>query len=299
MKYFPLLFRTFALILLSSACTHAKNTAVIVDTTTGAVLETIENGQWTHMQDILKDKKLPQHYQLFKFDRKNNDIAATGLNPDQCADASEENDIVYRVSFSEKVEPGQIAIGNLTWEPMPRQAKVLKPQNSTYEKAVRKLLNEKGLNKAKVKITQLLKIDLEGDGVDEVLLSASHLRPRTAKPQPQAADKHGRPLYAAEGDYSFVQLRKVVNGRLVTEVLTADFHPPRSREEAMTPPNAPITYTIEAVMDLNGDGRMEPVIRAVTYAVQWISIKEVSGAQKIDHPHPATYRVGRKDSCFR
>lgn len=141
----------------------------------------------------------------------------------------------------------------------------------------------------------MFKVDLEGDGVDEVLISANHIGPKTEQLQPPIVDKHNRPLYASEGDYSFVQLRSVVNGKLVTNLLDEDFHLPRSAEEKMIPPLEPRTYSIAAIMDLNGDGRMEIVITCVYFESRTIYICEVIGNRLIAHPAVTTLTVSPED----
>ena len=77
------------------------------------------------------------------------------------------------VSLSPKPEKGVIAIA-APWNALPRKPQVLDPTQKVYVDAVRDFLKTKGIEQPKVKIENILRIDLSGDGEDEVLISATN-----------------------------------------------------------------------------------------------------------------------------
>jgi len=121
-----------------------------------------------------------------------------------------------------------------------RALTVLPPTNATYQKAVAEKV---GI--AEVKLTGLVRVDLEGDGVDEVLFTT---------------DSHGgeRPW----GDepyktYSHIGVRKVgADGQVVTHLLHD--HQGEVRWEGGFPDIT--TAQLEGFTDADGDGKLEVVI---------------------------------------
>lgn len=144
------------------------------------------------------------------------------------------------------------------WNAQPRVPRVESTNQDVYRQAVADILKANGLPNSPVQIQQILRVDLEGDGESEVLVTARHY----ANPdQPSAA----------AGDYSVVFLRKVINGKVQTFLLGGDFY--RQAVEF----GAPLTYTISAVLDLNGDGTMEIILYSSYYEGISSSVFQVKG----------------------
>jgi hypothetical protein len=91
-------------------------------------------------------------------------------------------------------------------------------------------------------------VDLEGDGEDEVLISATNYH-----------TTHGVPTGASAGSYSFVILRRVVEGKVRTQFVDGEVY---TKSKVF---NAPSQYEISAILDLDGDGKMEVVIESAYY----------------------------------
>jgi hypothetical protein len=144
---------------------------------------------------------------------------------------------------------GQIAVGG-AWNAMPRPVRVLSNTQPAYVRAVALLLRQNGIARPKVQIQQVWRVDLEGDGEPEVLISATNYE-RYASGGLRSASR--------AGDYSLVLLRQTVRGRAVTRVLDASYYP-QAKEF-----NAPSLSDLAAVLDLNGDGKMEIVMHSRYY----------------------------------
>lgn len=128
---------------------------------------------------------------------------------------------------------------------LPAKLQRLAPDNPAYVKAARAWLDQQGLNLAPVRLTQIVRTDLEGDGTDEVLLAGAY----NVMDVPDADMTVGR--------YAFLLLRKVVDGAVVTTPLEAYTNPhPYAAEEAI---DGLTSIVPVAVADLTGDGVAEVV----------------------------------------
>jgi len=110
-----------------------------------------------------------------------------------------------------------------------------------------------------VRITRILRVDLDGDGEEEILISATNYfaedkSDHSAAPFPEAPIESPRP-----GSYSIVILRRVVDGDVQTKLVAGELY---SKADAS---NAPNIYKIAAVLDLNGDGKLEVIVHSFYY----------------------------------
>ena len=64
-----------------------------------------------------------------------------------------------------------VAVG-ATWNAMPRQPRLLTENLQPYEEAAKEILKSKGIADPQVNLTQVIEIDLDGDGLNEVLVCA-------------------------------------------------------------------------------------------------------------------------------
>lgn len=154
-----------------------------------------------------------------------------------------------------KIKGGFVAVGG-TFNPLPRAPKLLSAEQQVYKDAAAAILREKGVARPDVRLTQVIRVDLEGDGSEEVLVSATHYA-------------GGVSPKADSGDYSMVFLRRVANGRVVTRLIAGDFFPKAVKF------GAPAEHRIGAILDLNGDGVMEIVLFGRYYEGDWIEAFQV------------------------
>ncbi len=150
------------------------------------------------------------------------------------------------------------------WNALPREPKVIDPTQKVYLDAVRDFLKTKGIEQPKVKIESILRVDLDGDGEDEVLISATNYFSK---------DNH-LPMRSLAGSYSMALLRRVVAGKVETQLVAGEFHPkayPKAAQEEGRF-DAPNAYKVIAVLDLDGDGKMEVVVGSNYYEGEEITI---------------------------
>lgn len=133
---------------------------------------------------------------------------------------------------------------------MPRKPLVVDAKQTVYVEAVRDFLKGRGIKDPKVQIRRILRIDLEGDGEDEVLISATNYFTKGDEVPMHAA---------ARGSYSIVILRRVVAGKVQTQLVAGEVY---TKADAS---NAPNLYSIAAVLDLNGDGKLEVIVHSLYY----------------------------------
>jgi hypothetical protein len=126
-----------------------------------------------------------------------------------------------------------------------------------YVEAVRDFLKTKGIEEPKVKIDNIIRVDLDGDGEDEVLISATNYSEK----------EEGAPMRSPAGSYSMVLLRRVVSGKAETQLVEGEFYLKayQNRTDDDASFNAPNAYKVIAVLDLDGDGTMEVVVASQYY----------------------------------
>lgn len=129
---------------------------------------------------------------------------------------------------------------------LPNVLRLHSPSSQTYRTAAADYFRSIGHYTKAVTLTQVIRTDLNGDGVEEVLITVRD-------------DADGIPTTVDAGDHSAILLRRVVNGGVETVLVDGEFY---SAHEDF---GAPTTYNIMAIADLNGDGLMEIVATADYY----------------------------------
>jgi hypothetical protein len=156
-----------------------------------------------------------------------------------------------------------VAIGTTAkWNPVPRMPRAIDLNNATYKRIIAGFLKKKGITKTTIKLTEAFRVDLEGDGVDEVILAATFY-------------KKGLDASAAVGDYSLVIVRKAVGKAVTDHLLQGDFILKKVDF------GAPTENHISAIADLNGDGKMEIVLYGFYYEGDFASAYEMRGGKPV------------------
>lgn len=145
-----------------------------------------------------------------------------------------------------EIESGFAVGANAKWNLVPRVPKLIAVTDKSYQKIAADFLRTKGITRTKINLSQIVQIDLEGDGQNEIIITGNFYKKGMAEEQ-------------TAGDYSFALLRQIVKGKARNTLIEGDFITKRGE---YAPPNE---REILAVADLNGDGRMEFVLNTAYY----------------------------------
>lgn len=129
--------------------------------------------------------------------------------------------------------------------------------DGTYAALAADILEERGLTIVAPVVRQLIRLDLEGDGLHEVLVVAGD------------SVRDGEITFgeAKPGDYSLVFLRRLTDSGVSTWILA----------ESVATGNEPIgwsAFTVSGVADLSGDSKMEIIVSGVAWENQWVTVFE-------------------------
>lgn len=139
-------------------------------------------------------------------------------------------------------EPGAVAITGATWNPVPRLAALAgTPPPDFIEEAV-EFIAGRGLSDPDPAVAQYLTFDLEGDGVDEELLVVRRIP---------------EDLFGNVESYSLVMMRKMLDVEQATLVIEFS---QGAADNAYV-----VFHAVTAVVDLNGDDKVEIVVDGYYY----------------------------------
>ena len=162
-------------------------------------------------------------------------------------------------------ETGMIGVVN-GWPARQGNVEELDSANEIYRQVVLEWLSQSGVADPQIGTIQIYRVDLEGDGSDEIFISATRVESQHT---------------TAVGDHSMILMRKVNGNEAVTIPVLVDMY-------ASVKPGDPFpcTYTIGNFIDLNQDGVLEVMVEferwegfgAVVYQVNGQNVSEVLGS---------------------
>ena len=238
---------------LSDWTVSAADLHPIIEIETGYFFGGSENGKWIKADQAAKSTGKKTTYQVYSLTKQAGQITAGKPKSvdEPCPDT-------LMVSLSSKPKDGVIGLA-ATWNALPRKPVTADATQSVYVVAVRDFLKARGIADPKVRITRILRVDLDGDGEEEVLISATNYftedkSDHSAAPFPEAPIDTPRP-----GSYSIVILRRVVAAKVQTQLVAGEVYP--KPDESV----APNVYQVTAVLDLNGDGKLEVIVNSFYY----------------------------------
>jgi hypothetical protein len=245
------------LLLLLSSTAIAADLHPIVEMDTGYFFGGSADGKWIKAEQATKSLKGNTPLRVFGLTQEVG--KATAGKPksvdEPCPDT-------LMVSLSSKPKGGVIAL-SAPWNALPRKPRVADPTQQVYVDAVRDFLVTRRMSDPKVKITRILRVDLDGDGDDEVLISATNYSTKDGDVPMDTA---------APGSYSIVLLRRVVAGKVQTEFVAGEVY-------VMDESSASNLYEIPAVLDLNGDGKLEVIVHSHYYEGAETTIYDCTGGK--------------------
>jgi hypothetical protein len=174
----------------------------IIEIETGYFFGASAKGKWIKAEPAAKSVTNETPYQVYGLTGQ---IGQTkGSKPksvdEPCPDT-------LMVSLSPKPKDGVIGLAAQR-NALPGKPLVVDATQPVYVGAVRDFLKARGIKEPKVRITRILRIDLEGDGEDEVLISATNY----------FTSDNEVPMHAPpRGSHSIVILRRVVGCKSIRE----------------------------------------------------------------------------------
>jgi hypothetical protein len=238
----------FAVALICASTAIAADLHPIVEVESGYLFGAVADGKWIKADEAAKSLNKGE-YRIYGMTQSIGDAKGSKPKPSEeevCSD-------MFVVSLSPKREKGVIALA-APWNALPRKVQVIDPTQKVYVDAVREFLKTKGIEQPKVKIDKIVRVDLDGDGEEEVLISATNYFEKD----------EGVPMRSPAGSYSMVVLRRMVAGKVETQLVEGEFHSKAyvRKEDSFDAPNV---YKLIATLDLDGDGKMEIVVSSRYY----------------------------------
>jgi hypothetical protein len=210
-----------------------------------------ENGELLHPETVVPHLSDEETYQLYNLNGPEG--SANGMKPMRdniCP--------VYWVNADSDFQGGLEVGVTGAWDVTPRIAQEIPTDHATYIEAVEDWLMGQNISEPVVEISQILRVDIEGDGTEEVLISASHF----VEPTGHSVE---------HGDYSLVVMRKVVGNSVVTVPVVADYYYQEVEVQF------PLTYALTFPADLNNDGDLEILVGVERWEGSGVIVYEVDG----------------------
>ena len=132
-----------------------------------------------------------------------------------------------------------IAISS-NWDLTPHNVESLSLESEIYKSFASEVLAGLEIFDTDPNLITLVRTDLEGDGIDEVIVGAERITGSLISPSP--------------GDYSVLFLRKIIDGEVIQQLISGDVH--------VGEVSGMLNFSrLIAVADLNGDNRMEIAVQ--------------------------------------
>ena len=248
--------KSLVVLLLLSATATAADLHPIVEMDNGYLFGGSANGKWVKAEKTAKSMKGRTAFRLFGLTQEVGKATAGKPKPEKAEACSD----LLKVPFSSHPNEGVIAL-SAPWNALPRKPQIADPTQQVYIDTVRDFLKDRSISDPKVKITRILRVDLDGDGEDEVLINATNYF---------TEDNDVSSDTPAHGSYSIVLLSRVVAGKVQTELVAGQVFPTD---------DTPNVYELPAVLDLNGDGKLEVIVHSQYYEGSATTIYDCSGGK--------------------
>jgi hypothetical protein len=260
----PFLFAVFGL---TGSLRGEERIALVGEVHSGYLLGGAREGSWMEA-DVAKKRVSSGHkFRTYALDGPTGRAAITAkLAPGR--EPSPETALLDFASDDARTDP--VLAVSCPWNPAPRKTQVCDPDNKTYQDAAAEVLKAAGVVDPHVRVNQILRVDLDGDGEEEAIVTANTFAPRP--PDDDHPEIKPLPFHAPGGFHSLVFVRRLIGDTVQTTVLTQEIAHPGKGRGAM-----PVTRQVVAVLDLNGDGRMEVVISGRYYEGDWLDVFDIEG----------------------
>lgn len=217
-------------------------------------------GNWLYPDQVYSLLGSPQVYDFY--DQNFQPFQATAVVPEPRRQGAYQCSF-WNVNFVDQgigdispvlgVKPGQSVIF--------RPVENIAQDSGLYKQYLQEWLVLQGVPSPELGIRKVLRVDLEGDAVDEVILVATNIE-----------DSMGGLHMSAAGKYSVVLLRKVIGAQVYTVPVVADIYYTTALQM-----DYPIIYDVDHIYDLNGDGKLEIILSGQWWEGGGLFIHEVHG----------------------
>lgn len=234
---------------------HAASVQPVVLANFDCLVGGMKDGTWMDGKTLSTFVAKGQKYHLYNQQGKTGEAVCSDPDPaPNNAVPGRANDFEVKCPYDkDKTTTALVALAS-PHNPLPRPVKTLKTPAPAHTESMRAFLAKKGIAQPKVKIEQVYLADLEGDGQDEVLLTATYYRAlEKANPDPYLPNR------SKAGEYSVVLMRKIAKGRVEDVELISDVFPKAD------PETVPTAFTIRGLFDIDGDGSFEILLEAAYY----------------------------------
>ncbi len=235
------------LMVLGLSVAQAPQGAVLLRLNEGqntVVVGAFQGGRWLRAENLTRLEA--RRYQVFgPTGRINQAQGAGGLKTPEICDWNRETPLTLLERRA--VQYPAYAL-SASWNPQPRAVQAISPTPAHRQAVVAELTRRKITGAPN--ITQALRVDLDADGRDEVILSAN--QPGFAANAPVIEGRYAEKV----GDYGLLMVRKLLSDTdLRTFVLdVTHLDKPFDGSEGMP---TMVTRRVGAILDLDGDGKME------------------------------------------
>jgi hypothetical protein len=210
----------------------------IVEMSEHCLIGGVQNQKWVGADRFQKTLKSSGRFALYTLKGPAGEVALNRNAESECHES-------WTGKTASELKGG-IAIRSPSWNVMPRLPRTIDPKDTTYVQVVSDILKREGIKQPEVKITQAYKVDLDGDGKEEVVIVAN----RYAQ---GFRELSGVGNETSAGDYTLVLVRKIID-ETVQNIVLAKAVWLKGGEGPL-----PRANHISAIADLNGDGVMELV----------------------------------------
>ena len=233
----------------------------IIDVEHGYLIGAIRSGKWLEPTDSTNAVKHGAKLAVYGVTGKIGTVETVKVDAENepCPDSP-----IVKLN-PRSVKNGGVAF-SASWNPLPRKIQSVDAKQPQHVDLVREFLRKRGLRDPVAHITQIVRVDLDGDGHDEFVISATHYKNGDEIPDESSANT-----------YSFVAVERIIDGKPKIELVDGEFYP-QAKGDA-----APNKFEIAALLDLNGDGKIDIVLRSAYYEGDEICVYEYrsSGAKKV------------------